>query len=159
MKKLVNRNRGGGLLASTSHLTLKRFSCKTASPMAEQKLQEYTAEEVVKHSKRSDLWIIIHGKVYNVTPFLEEHPGGPEVLENHGGHDATQDFEDVFHSPKARELMQKYVIGSLQGYLEPAQTASSTVRSQQADSGSKLLFYLVPLLILLAAVGYTILHK
>jgi len=127
--------------------------------MAE-KLKEYTAEEVAKHSRRSDLWLIIHGKVYNVTPFLEEHPGGPEVLENHGGHDATQDFEDVFHSPKARELMQKYVIGSLKGYVELAEKASSSaLRSPQADSGSKLLFYLVPLLILLAAVGYTILHK
>jgi len=130
-------------------------------PMEEHKLKEYTAEEVAKHKNRSDLWLIIHGKVYNVTPFLEEHPGGPEVLENHGGSDATQDFEDVFHSPKARELMQKYVIGSLKGYVEPAQTSSSssTNRSQQADSGSKLLFYLVPLLILLAAVGYTVLHQ
>jgi len=85
--------------------------------MEEHKLKEYTAEEVAKHKNRSDLWLIIHGKVYNVTPFLEEHPGGPEVLENHGGSDATQDFEDVFHSPKARELMQKYVIGSLKSSL------------------------------------------
>uniref|UniRef100_A0A453P6N6 Cytochrome b5 heme-binding domain-containing protein n=1 Tax=Aegilops tauschii subsp. strangulata TaxID=200361 RepID=A0A453P6N6_AEGTS len=40
----------------------------------------YSFQEVRKHSQRKDCWLIISGKVYDVTPFMEEHPGGDEVL-------------------------------------------------------------------------------
>ena len=41
---------------------------------------EYTLEEVSKHKGKASCWFVIHGKVYDVTKFLEEHPGGDEVL-------------------------------------------------------------------------------
>ncbi len=47
----------------------------------------YTAAEVATHNKDSDLWLIIQGKVYNVTKFIDEHPGGVDVLLEHGGAD------------------------------------------------------------------------
>lgn len=45
----------------------------------------FTKEEVAKHTEPEDLWIILHGRVYNVTPFLEEHPGGDGVLLDNAG--------------------------------------------------------------------------
>ncbi len=41
---------------------------------------KFTFEDVSKHNKRDDCWMIIHGKVYDVTKFLPEHPGGEEVM-------------------------------------------------------------------------------
>src|ERR1700761_7468928 len=62
----------------------------------------YTADEVAQHSSSDSMWVIIHGRVYDVHAFLEDHPGGPEILTQHAGKDATQEFEETFHSPAAR---------------------------------------------------------
>ncbi|EMS68958.1 Cytochrome b5 isoform 1 [Triticum urartu] len=62
----------------------------------------YSFQEVRKHSQRKDCWLIISGKVYDVTPFMEEHPGGDEVLLACTGKDATADFEDIGHSDAAK---------------------------------------------------------
>ena len=76
----------------------------------------YTPEEVAQHSSSTSMWVIIHGCVYDVHAFLEDHPGGPEILSQHGGKDATQEFEETFHSPAARGQLKDYVIGGVVGY-------------------------------------------
>ncbi|XP_045774228.1 nitrate reductase [NADH] 2-like [Maniola jurtina] len=83
--------------------------------MAEPKeLKVISTAEVAKHcDKNSGVWLIIHNDIYDVTGFLEEHPGGEESLLDVAGKEATQDFEDVGHSDDARELMKKYLIGTL----------------------------------------------
>ena len=47
------------------------------------------AQEVAKHNTDADCWIIIHNKVYDVTKFLHDHPGGPESILEFKGRDAT----------------------------------------------------------------------
>ncbi|XP_076879716.1 cytochrome b5 type B isoform X3 [Brachyhypopomus gauderio] len=73
----------------------------------------YTFEEVQAHNMSKDAWLIIHEKVYDITRFLEEHPGGEEVLLEQAGGDGTESFEDVGHSTDAREMLQQYCIGEL----------------------------------------------
>ncbi|KAE8297046.1 Cytochrome b5 Microsomal cytochrome b5 type A [Larimichthys crocea] len=73
----------------------------------------YTLEEIRVHNMSNDVWIIINDKVYDITSFLEEHPGGEEVLLEQAGGDATESFEDVGHSTDAREMLQQYYIGEL----------------------------------------------
>ncbi|KAL6900636.1 hypothetical protein ACP4OV_005312 [Aristida adscensionis] len=51
----------------------------------------YTKEDVSKHNTRKDCWIIIKDKVYDVTSYVEEHPGGDAILNNAGG-DSTEGF-------------------------------------------------------------------
>ena len=52
--------------------------------------KEYTMEEVQKHNKKDDLWIVVKGVVLDVTNWLDEHPGGPQALFSHMGRDATE---------------------------------------------------------------------
>ncbi|THU46406.1 hypothetical protein C4D60_Mb09t04610 [Musa balbisiana] len=54
-------------------------------------IRTYTKEEVSLHNTRTDCWIIVKDKVYNVTPYVEEHPGGDAILNNAGG-DSTKGF-------------------------------------------------------------------
>lgn len=73
----------------------------------------YTLSQVKEHHTNKSAWLAIHNSVFDVTQFLNEHPGGEEVLLEQAGRDATEAFEDVGHSSDARELMKKYKIGEI----------------------------------------------
>uniref|UniRef100_A0A3Q7IC40 Cytochrome b5 heme-binding domain-containing protein n=1 Tax=Solanum lycopersicum TaxID=4081 RepID=A0A3Q7IC40_SOLLC len=51
-----------------------------------------TAEELKKHNKRDDLWISVQGKIYNVTDWIKQHPGGDIPILNLAGQEATDAF-------------------------------------------------------------------
>ncbi|PIM99080.1 Cytochrome b5 [Handroanthus impetiginosus] len=73
----------------------------------------YTMEEASQHNTSDDCWVVVDGKVYDVTTYLDEHPGGDDVLLGAAGQDATEEFEDAGHSKTARELMEQFFIGEL----------------------------------------------
>lgn len=73
----------------------------------------YTIDEVKRHDKPDDLWMIIYNKVYNLTNFSKIHPGDVEVLFDCGGTDGTEAFEDVGHSDFAYQMLRPYLIGEL----------------------------------------------
>jgi len=73
----------------------------------------YRMSEVATHNIVSSLWLVIDNKVYDITNFTLEHPGGEEILFEQGGQDASVPFEDVGHSSDAREMMTKYLIGDV----------------------------------------------
>ena len=51
--------------------------------------------------------------VYDVTEYLEQHPGGSEVMMEVMGKYADDMFEDIGHSTEARHVMKKYLKGPL----------------------------------------------
>jgi cytochrome b involved in lipid metabolism len=62
--------------------------------------------------------VIIHGGVYDLTPFLSEHPGGKKILLKHAGIDATEKF-DAFHNASVlSKLGAQYLIGKVGGSQE-----------------------------------------
>ena len=48
----------------------------------------------------------VHGRLFDITEFMHEHPGSPETLMDNAGADASEMFEDVGHSLDARRLMR-----------------------------------------------------
>ncbi|XP_014485732.1 PREDICTED: cytochrome b5-like [Dinoponera quadriceps] len=77
--------------------------------MATEKL--YTRSEVEKNNDLDKVLIILHNKVYDVHNFLNEHPGGEEILNDHKGTDGTEDFNDVGHSKDAMDRMKQFQVG------------------------------------------------
>lgn len=73
----------------------------------------YSLAQVKEHNKPDDVWFVVHNKVYDVTKYLEEHPGGSAILQDVAGRDATQEFEDVGHSEEANDWLEGLYIGDL----------------------------------------------
>ncbi|XP_010550884.1 PREDICTED: cytochrome b5-like [Tarenaya hassleriana] len=117
----------------------------------------FTLAEVSEHKDRKDCWIVIHGKVYDVTRFLEDHPGGDEVLLSSTAKDATDDFEDIGHSSTAKAMMEEFYVGDIdtstiptkRKYTPPDQPHYN--QDKTSDFVFKLLQFLVPVLILALA--------
>jgi hypothetical protein len=78
----------------------------------------WSRAEVARHAAADDLWLIIRDKktgearVYDMTDYVEEHPGGMAILNNAGG-DATEGFHGPQHPPTVFDLLGDYWIGTL----------------------------------------------
>jgi len=72
-----------------------------------------TRAEVKEHNNSGSAWLILDDRVYDITKFLDEHPGGEEVLLEQAGEDGTEAFEDVGHSSDARQMRDQFLIGEL----------------------------------------------
>eukprot|EP00243_Klebsormidium_subtile_P008429 TRINITY_DN399_c0_g1_i3.p1 TRINITY_DN399_c0_g1~~TRINITY_DN399_c0_g1_i3.p1 ORF type:complete len:120 (+),score=19.67 TRINITY_DN399_c0_g1_i3:151-510(+) len=95
-----------------------------------------TLEEASKHTTEKDAWLVIHGKVYDVTKFLEEHPGGDEVLLTSTAQDASQDFDDVGHSKSAIKMLEQYYVGDLHPDDMSEKARAKLERKQSAEKAA-----------------------
>ena len=75
----------------------------------------YTWDEVRQHASPGDLWLVIDNKVYDVSQWMNEHPGGAEILLSEAGEDATNAFAAIGHSLYAEGLLKEYYLGDLAG--------------------------------------------
>ncbi|CAK7326226.1 unnamed protein product [Dovyalis caffra] len=96
----------------------------------------YKMQEAAQHNTPQDCWVVIDGKVYDVGSYLDEHPGGDDVILATTGKDATDEFEDAGHSNDARELLETFLIGE----LDPSDTVipELEISKKQADYTQKL---------------------
>ena len=85
--------------------------------------------EVAKHNSRESCWVIIKGKVYDVTEFLDEHPGGASIILQYGGKDATAEYDPV-HPPGTIEesLPANKYLGPVDLATVPSATNPQVVR-------------------------------
>eukprot|EP00937_MAST-01D_sp_MAST-1D-sp2_P001892 g1892.t1 len=84
-------------------------------------------QEVAKHTcftrGKEDVWVVLDldergQRVFDVSHYLDEHPGGADVFEQSAGKvgwEATDDFEEQMHSPDAKIDAERYCIGRLEG--------------------------------------------
>ncbi|KJA29265.1 hypothetical protein HYPSUDRAFT_32665 [Hypholoma sublateritium FD-334 SS-4] len=78
-------------------------------------MASWTLQQVAQHNSSNSCWVIIQNKVYDVTDFLAEHPGGPEIILKYAGRDATSVYEPI-HPPDAldKNIPQSKHLGKLE---------------------------------------------
>ncbi|KAL7992022.1 hypothetical protein Chor_016278 [Crotalus horridus] len=91
----------------------------------------FTWEEVGLRTGNGDLkeerWLVINRKVYDVSQFYLQHPGGPHLIRHYSGQDATAAFT-VFH--KDEDLIKKYLNSLLIGELTPDQPSCKPTENE-----------------------------
>ncbi|PSS01921.1 Cytochrome B5-like protein [Actinidia chinensis var. chinensis] len=106
-----------GFLFGALFLIPQRFKSgheKNARSNANEKASKiYAKSEVSLHNKRTDCWIIIKDKVYDVTSYVEEHPGGDAILA-HAGDDSTEGFYGPQHATRVFDMIEDFYIGNLE---------------------------------------------
>ena len=114
-----------------------------------------TLAEVAAHDREEDCYLIIGNertggaKVYDVTKYLDEHPGGDAVLLELAGKYADDMFEDIGHSTNARQQLKEFLVGTLDATEEELAALRAPTHTGNGDS-----FLLVAVAgALIAAVG------
>ncbi|KAJ5772671.1 hypothetical protein N7520_003200 [Penicillium odoratum] len=74
----------------------------------------FDAAEVAKHNTRESCWVVLYGKVYDVTDFLSSHPGGAKIILKLAGKDATEEYDPI-HPPGIleEELKPEQCLGTV----------------------------------------------
>ncbi|ORE12085.1 Inositolphosphorylceramide-B hydroxylase [Rhizopus microsporus var. microsporus] len=76
----------------------------------------FTQQEVAKHNSSKSLWVVFNDRVYDITEFAKDHPGGDDFLLQFAGKDITEVMSDKDyheHSEASFEILQDYMIGRM----------------------------------------------
>ncbi|RHY25305.1 hypothetical protein DYB32_008396 [Aphanomyces invadans] len=123
-------------------------------------LKVYTEADVAAHKTADDCWIILgedgSKKVYDITKYLDDHPGGPEIVLDVAGKDANEEFEDIGHSLDARKVLEKYLIGTLKESEEKKKKAEKkkAEKASPSSGGGNNVLMVVSVLAVVAALYY-----
>ncbi|KAI1340061.1 FMN-dependent dehydrogenase-domain-containing protein [Xylariaceae sp. FL0016] len=89
--------------------------------------------QVREHNSERSCWMAIHGKVYDITAFIQKHPGGRGILLQNAGKDASAAFDSA-HPPEIlrEQLTPEQCLGDLdpldishdRPHLPPSQQAA-----------------------------------
>lgn len=93
------------------HETLKSMA-KYGGP------RKYTMDEIKKHNKRDDCWMVLNGHVFDVTEYIPYHPGGDEILKAKGK-DGTVLFYATHRWVNIEALIKNCWIGQVLNYKPP----------------------------------------
>lgn len=93
--------------------------------------------------------------MYDVTNYLDDHPGGAEVMLDVAGQDADEFFEDIGHSNDARKELEKHFIGEYK--IDPAVLAKmkeDAEKAKAASSSSSNMMFMIIVALIAIAFGY-----
>lgn len=91
-------------------------------------------EEVAKHTSADDCWVVVRNKVYNMTSFLPDHPGGPQIIIKNAGKDVTKLFEATHPAGTIEKHLPKECY---QGELDTNTVPDSVKQAQKKEEAEE----------------------
>jgi hypothetical protein len=80
--------------------------------------------DLARHNQGNDCWLLIKGRVYDVSNYINQHPGGRGIIINNCGKEVTGVFASI-HSNRAWNLLTKYDVGALATVADAATTQAA----------------------------------
>jgi cytochrome b involved in lipid metabolism len=100
-----------------------------------------TKEIIATHNSAKDCWIIIEGKTYNVTAYLNIHPGGSNNISRYCGTDATDAFLTKggrgSHSVYAFKQLELLLLGALNAEVTSDKISQPQRAIQQVQTNER----------------------
>jgi 4-hydroxysphinganine ceramide fatty acyl 2-hydroxylase len=103
-------------------------------------VKSYGNQDLAKHTTADSCWVIYQNKVYDVTEFIQDHPGGDDLILDYGGKDVTAVMKDVLeheHSDAAYEILEEYCIGVYDPTATPASLHEQRMKLLQEEEEYK----------------------
>ncbi|KAI8089129.1 uncharacterized protein BX664DRAFT_332253 [Halteromyces radiatus] len=101
-------------------------------------MKVYSLEQVEAHASLDSCWMVYKGKVYDVTPFAKDHPGGQDIFLQFAGADVSSILSDISvheHSDSAYDLLEEYCIGVLSTTTTKVLEDTTSLQKQTAQLG------------------------
>ncbi|VUC25602.1 unnamed protein product [Clonostachys rosea] len=96
-----------------------------------------SASDVASHSTPASCWVIIAGNAYDVTTFIDVHPGGRDAIMRYAGKDATEDYESIHAPSLLKDYADKVInLGLVEGLSFPTQGGPTSQHLRPGASGS-----------------------
>ena len=89
---------------------------QASTPSTNSNATTLTMDEVAKHASASDCWSVVNGTVYDLTSWINQHPGGSSPIESMCGVDATSAFTAQHGGQQTpTKVLDGFALGPLNG--------------------------------------------
>ena len=95
--------------------------------------RKISAEEVATHNTAEDCWTVLRGKVDNLTPYVNFHPGGDKILKAVLGRDCTKLFDKYHKWVNGEYMLEKCKVGVLDTHVPGSDSENSEEEEEEED--------------------------
>ncbi|KAK3768660.1 hypothetical protein RRG08_065954 [Elysia crispata] len=103
------------------------------------KRTDMTLADLATHNHPNDMWMALRGKVYNITPYINYHPGGVEELMRAAGKDGTDLFDDIHNWVNVESMLEKCLVGHLGSSAKKASVKKILPKKPPPGPGSSII--------------------
>jgi L-lactate dehydrogenase (cytochrome) len=90
-------------------------------------------DEVAKHNKPEDCWVVLNGQAYDLTAFADEHPGGAGIIMKYGGRDASKAFNPIHPKDIVNTLPKSAHLGPVTPAEAPVEAKADDDSDDETD--------------------------
>ncbi|KAJ4991807.1 nitrate reductase [Stagonosporopsis vannaccii] len=122
----------------------------TAKQEAGAPSKQFTREEIEKHNKENDCWIVVDNKVYDATSVLAWHPGGKAAVLSHAGKvhaETSSEFESIhdgyaYQKLKGMSPAQECILGTVTdkaaAFIKQSAEAAAKEKAKSSKGSDKI---------------------